>query len=126
MLNNLMHYKDYWAVVELDDSADQFHGRVIGINDVVDFYGGTPEELRREFAASVEEYVAWCREEGTEPEKSWSGKMTLRPSDEQHRRFLLAAAASRKSVHGWMLEVLDRESRRIVAEVPDTAPRSAA
>ena len=46
MLSNLMCYKDYWAVIELDDSADQFHGRVIGINDVVDFYGSTPEELR--------------------------------------------------------------------------------
>jgi predicted HicB family RNase H-like nuclease len=125
MLNNLMRYKDYWAVVELDDSADQFHGRVIGINDVVDFYGGTPEELRREFAASVEDYIAWCREEGAVPEKSWTSKMTLRPTDEQHRRFLLAAAARRKSVHGWMLEVLDRESSRILAEVPDAA-RSAA
>ncbi|MFZ1425881.1 MAG: type II toxin-antitoxin system HicB family antitoxin [Geminicoccaceae bacterium] len=121
MLNNLMRYKDYWAVVELDDSADQFHGRVIGINDVLDFYGGTPEELRREFAASVDEYVAWCREEGTEPEKGWNGKMTLRPTDEQHRRFALAAAAHNKSVHGWMLEVLDRESARILAEVPDIA-----
>jgi predicted HicB family RNase H-like nuclease len=126
MLSNLMRCKDYWAVIELDDSADQFHGRVVGINDVVDFYGSTPEELRREFATSVEEYLAWCREEGTEPERSWNGKMTLRPTDEQHRRFLLAAAAARKSVHGWMLNVLDRESRRILAEIPDdAAPRSA-
>ena len=99
---------------------------MVGINDVVDFYGATPEELRREFAASVEEYVAWCRDEGTEPEKSWNGKMTLRPTDEQHRRFLLAAAAHGKSVHGWMLEVLDRESSRVLAEVPDAAARSAA
>lgn len=126
MLNNLLRYKDYWAAIELDDSADQFHGRVIGINDVVDFFGSTPEELRREFAASVEEYVAWCRDEGTEPERSWNGKMTLRPTDEQHRRFLLAAAARNKSVHGWMLEVLDRESGRILTEVQDATAGTAA
>lgn len=126
MLSNLMRYKDYWAAIELDDSADQFHGRVIGVNDVVDFYGSTPEELRREFAASVEEYIAWCREEGSEPEKSWNGKITLRPTDEQHRRFLLAAAASRKSVHGWMLDLLDRESPRILAEIPDGAATESA
>jgi predicted HicB family RNase H-like nuclease len=119
MLSNLMRYKDYWAVVALDDSADQFHGRVIGINDVIDFYGSTPGQLRREFAASIDEYVAWCAEEGTEPEKSWSGKMTLRPSDVQHRRYLLAAAAHNKSVHAWMLEVLDRESTAVLAGVPD-------
>jgi predicted HicB family RNase H-like nuclease len=69
MLSNFMRHKHYWAVVELDDSADQFHGRVIGIKDVVDFYGGTPEELCRESAASVEECVAWCSKADGEPRR---------------------------------------------------------
>jgi predicted HicB family RNase H-like nuclease len=67
VLNNFTRHKDHWAVVELDDLADQFQGRVIGIRDDVDFHGGTPEELRREFAALIEEYVACCRKEGGEP-----------------------------------------------------------
>jgi predicted HicB family RNase H-like nuclease len=58
------------------------HGRVIGINDVVDFYGRTIEELAAEFRISVDEYVEWCLNEGKEPEKTCSGKMTLRPSDQ--------------------------------------------
>ena len=117
MIANVLRYGDYYAEFGYDDSADAFHGRVIGIDDVIDFYGRTVDELKAEFRNSVEEYVAWCREEGGEPQKAWSGKMTLRPTDEQHRRFLVAAAARRKSVHAWMLDVLERESAAVVGEV---------
>lgn len=64
MLNNLISYKGCYANITFDPSADAFHGRVIGIRDVIDFFGRTPEELRAELAASVEEYLAWCQEEG--------------------------------------------------------------
>ncbi len=46
MMTNLLKYKDYYARIAFDPSADSFHGRVIGIRDVIDFYGRTPEELR--------------------------------------------------------------------------------
>jgi len=78
MLTNLLKYKDYYAHIAFDPSADAFHGRVIGIQDVIDFYGRTPEELREEFKNSVEDYLTWCAEEGTKPEKTWVGKLTIR------------------------------------------------
>jgi predicted HicB family RNase H-like nuclease len=118
MIANVLRYGGYYAEFGYDESADAFHGRVIGIGDVVDFYGRTVEELKEEFRNSVDEYVAWCREEGEAPQKAWTGRMTLRPSDEQHRRYLAAAAARRKSVHAWMLETLDRESASITQAVP--------
>ena len=82
MLNNMLNYKGYYVEFGYDDSADAFHGRVIGLNDVIDFYGRGVDDLKAEFRSSVDEYLDWCREEGTEPEKTWSGKMTLRPSDD--------------------------------------------
>jgi len=42
MLTNLLRYKDYYAHIAFDPSADTFHGRVIGIQDAIDFYGRTP------------------------------------------------------------------------------------
>ena len=33
MLTNLLKYKDYYARIAFDPSADAFHGRVIGIRD---------------------------------------------------------------------------------------------
>ncbi|TDI37860.1 MAG: hypothetical protein E2P02_21915 [Acidobacteria bacterium] len=68
MLTNLLKFKDYYARIAFDPSADAFHGRVIGMQDVIDFYGRTPEELREEFKNSVEEYLSWSAEEGTTPE----------------------------------------------------------
>ena len=68
MLTNMLNYKGYYAEFGYDDS-DAFHGRVIGINDVVDFYGRTADDLKTEFRTSVDEYLEWCREEGEEPEK---------------------------------------------------------
>jgi len=68
MLTNLLRYKDYYAHIAFDPSADAFHGRVIGIQDVIDFYGRTPEELCEECKNSVEDYLTWCAAEGTKPD----------------------------------------------------------
>jgi hypothetical protein len=47
-------------------------------SDVIDFYGRTPEERREEFKNPLEEYLAWHAQEGTRPEKTWLGKLTIR------------------------------------------------
>jgi predicted HicB family RNase H-like nuclease len=117
MLTNVLNYNGYFAEFGYDDSADSFHGRAIGLNDVIDFYGKTVDELKAEFRTSVDEYIEWCREEGDEPEKTWSGKLTLRPSDEQRRRYTVAAPTRKKSVSAWMLEVLDRESAAVTSTI---------
>jgi predicted HicB family RNase H-like nuclease len=116
MLQKLMRYKDYYARVEFDDSADRFHGRVLGMKDVIDFYGRTPDELRREFRKSVDEYLAWCAEEKTSPEKTWLGKLTIRPDEALRRRLVLAATARGQSVNAFVTELLDRETRRLLGD----------
>ncbi len=60
MQGNVMRHKDYYAEVEFDSTAESFHGRVIGMSDVIDFYGSSIQNLRREFKKSVEDYLAWC------------------------------------------------------------------
>ena len=114
MRQDLMNYKDYYARVEFDASADAFHGRVLGMRDVVDFYGKTPDELRREFASPVEDYLAWCAEEGAAPEKTWRGKLTLRPDEDLRRRLVAAAGSRGQSVNSYVTEVLERETRRLL------------
>ena len=86
---NTMTYDNYKALIEYDDTADMFHGRVVGIKDVIDFYGKTPNELRKEFKQSIDAYLTMCESSSTSPEKPFSGKFTLRPTVEQHRKFLL-------------------------------------
>jgi len=116
MLTNLIRYKDYYAYLAFDPSADAFHGRVIGIQDVIDFYGRTPEELRAEFKRSVDEYLAWCAAEGSKPEKTWLGKLTIRVDEDLRRRLAIVAAAHEESVNTWITTLLDRETRRVLCE----------
>ncbi len=110
MLSNVLSYKDYRAEFGFDADASLLHGRVIGINAVVDFYGKDVDELKREFKTSVEAYVDCCRKLGVKPEKTWTGKLTLRPTEEQRRRYAVAAAIVHKSLNAWMVDILDRES----------------
>lgn len=117
MPSNILKHGGYTAEFGYDDSADAFIGRIIGINDVIDFFGKDVDQLKTEFRNAVTEYEEWCREDGVEPEKAWAGKMTLRPSDDQHRRYVVAAAVAHTSVNNWMLQVLDRESAAIERNV---------
>jgi predicted HicB family RNase H-like nuclease len=113
MPSNVLKHQGYYAEFGYDESADAFCGRILGIRDVIDFYGRDVDELKESFRASVAEYEDWCREEGIPPERPWSGKTTLRPTDEQHRRYVAAAALAHMSVNAWMLQVLDRESAAV-------------
>ncbi len=61
---------------------------------LIDFYGSTPQELRDEFARSVEEYIDFCRDGGDEKEKPASGKFQVRISPDDHRRLIKAALVS--------------------------------
>ena len=111
MLSNVLSYKGYNAEFGFSKEDDTFHGRVIGINSVIDFFGDSIVELKREFTKSIDEYLAYCAEIGVKPEKSWSGKLTLRPTEEQRRRYAIAAALAHKSVNAWMVDVLDQKSK---------------
>jgi predicted HicB family RNase H-like nuclease len=132
MLTNIMRSGDYCAEVGFDASARMLHGRVVGTSAVINFFSKNYDELEREFRDSVEDYLAWCRKDGVAPGKTWSGKLTLRASDEQRRRYAVAAALARKSVNAWMVDVLDRESEaaeraaiRVEGDPGVRGPRSA-
>jgi predicted HicB family RNase H-like nuclease len=64
-----MTYKSYEAVVEYDEAAEVFHGEVTNMRDVITFQGKSVSALKRAFAASVEDYLAFCQQRGEEPEK---------------------------------------------------------
>lgn len=104
----MMQYKGYLATVEFDDEANIFHGEVINTRDVITFQGSTVKELKRAFKDSVEDYLAFCKKRGEEPERPFSGQFIVRLSPEQHRKIYLAAKKAGKSLNAWITEKLDR------------------
>ena len=103
---NTMSHKGYTARVEFDERDNVFVGRVLGIRTMISFHGETVAELRHEFEAAVDDYVADCKQQGLKPEKPASGKLLLRVPPEVHGAALVAAQAAGKSLNQWATELL--------------------
>ena len=105
----MIEYEGYLGVVSFDPEIDTFHGTVINTNDVIAFYGSSVTELKKEMQRwSVEEYLAFCQEQGKEPEEPFSDKIAIQASPELHRRMALNAARRHLNLHGYIQEVLEK------------------
>ena len=76
----MMEYKGYIATIEYDDSVEMLHGEVINAAPypIVTFEAADVEGLKREFRVSIDDYLAWCEEDGVEPRRPFSGNLNLR------------------------------------------------
>lgn len=98
-----MTYKGYTGTVEYDAGDRIFHGRVIGITDLVSFEGTSVEELEADFRAGIDSYLQGCREHGVEAQRPYSGRFVLRLSPEVHRDASIAARLARSSMNNWII-----------------------
>ena len=102
----MMTYKHYSASVEFDEAENIFYGEVAGLRDVVTFEGSSVKELKKAFQDSVDEYLAFCKRLGEEPEKPFSGRFVLRLNPEFHRKIYLTAKKNGKSINSWISDQL--------------------
>ncbi|MDF3937129.1 type II toxin-antitoxin system HicB family antitoxin [Pseudomonas citronellolis] len=101
-----MKYKGYVAHIEYSDDDGLFIGHIAGIQDIVGFHGESVAELRELFREAVDDYLETCAHLGREPQKPYSGKLSLRLDPALHARVALKAELSRKSINQWVVERL--------------------
>ena len=104
-----MKYKGYYAEVKFDDEAGLFHGEVEDTRDVITFQGESVSELQKAFKDSVNDYLAFCRERGKEPDKPFSGKFLVRVSPDEHRKVSMAAKTSGLSLNTWIIHAIQQQ-----------------
>jgi len=109
---NRMTYKSYEARIEYDEEAEVFHGEVINLRDLITFQGKSVKELKQAFADSVQDYIAFCKERGEEPEKPYSGQLVLRIEPPLHRNAAMAARREGLSLNKWIASVLEKATQR--------------
>lgn len=80
-----MEYRGYHAKVEYDAEDNIFVGKVLGINDSLNFHATEVNELTESFHQSVDNYIELCAKIGKSPEKEYSGTFNVRVSPELHR-----------------------------------------
>lgn len=101
-----MKYKGYEAVVDFDEDMEMFHGSVINTRDVITFYGRSVAELKKEFKASVDDYLEFCKQRGEEPDRPFSGNFVVRISPSLHQRLYSKAKQTGKSLNSLIEEKL--------------------
>ena len=105
---NLMNVDAYHAKIDYDEETDQFRGEILGLSGGADFYGSSPEELRREFKKSLDVFLEVCKEQGIKPRRHFSGKFNLRIPPELHEKLAMTAEAQGKSLNTLAQEALQR------------------
>lgn len=111
---NTMTYKGYIGSVAFSEKDNVFFGKIEGINGLVNFEGESVKELTNAFHEAVEDYIAYCKDEGIEPDKSYSGSLNVRLSPTIHRQIATLAKQAGLSLNAYIKDALEK---RVNAEL---------
>lgn len=68
-MNALLAYKGYHGSIEYSEEDRCFFGKVAGVKSLISYEGASRQELKREFEAAIDGYLADCQERKLEPEQ---------------------------------------------------------
>lgn len=111
---NTMTYKGYLGSVAFSEKDQVFFGKIEGINALVNFEGESVKELTESFHQAVDDYLAYCEDEGIVPDKSYSGMLNVRLTPMIHRQIALLAIRSGLTINAYIKKALEE---KIEAEV---------
>jgi predicted HicB family RNase H-like nuclease len=100
-------FKGYVASVELDIEAGILHGEVINTRSILTFSTADASAIMSEFEATIEDYEQWCVERGVEPEKPYSGTLSLRMGPDLHRALATRATVVGTSLNTFLVSALE-------------------
>ena len=106
---NTMTYKGYLGSVAYSEKDNVFFGKIEGINGLVNFEGESVKELTEAFHEAVDDYLAYCKDEGIEPEKSYTGILNVRLKPAVHRQIAMLAKQAGMTINGYIKEALEEK-----------------
>lgn len=105
-----LEYKGYRGSVEYSKVDNCLCGKVLGMSkDLILYEGSTIDELRADFEAGVDSYIAGCMADGIDPRKPYSGTLNIRISPEIHSRIAALAQEAGMTINGYIRQALERE-----------------
>lgn len=76
---------------------------------MVNFEGQSVQELTQAFHEAVDDYQAYCEEEGIQPHKSYSGLLNVRLTPEIHSRVAMLAQRTGISINAFIKQALEKQ-----------------
>ena len=112
---NTMTYKGYIGSVNYSDKDQVFFGKIEGINGLLNFEGESVKELTEAFHEAVDDYLAYCQDEGIEPDKSYTGVLNVRLTPAIHRQIAMLALQAGLSINAYIKDALEEKVESAVA-----------
>jgi predicted HicB family RNase H-like nuclease len=106
---NTMKYKCFIGSVAFSEADGVFFGKIEGIDGLVNFEGESVAELTNAFHEAVEDYLAYCEEEGIEPHKSYSGSLNVRLTPETHTRVAIMSKQLGISINAFIRKAVEQQ-----------------
>ena len=101
-MSEVMQYKGYLAALHFSAEDEVFHGKIIGINDLIVFEGSSVRELKKAFRESIEDYLETCRALKKQPDKTYKGSFNVRISSDLHREAAIFAAIKNMTLNDFV------------------------
>ena len=115
MIMNTTTYKGYLGSVAYSEKDNVFFGKIEGIDGLVNFEGESVSELTQAFHEAVDDYLAYCEDEGIQPTKHFSGLLHIRIEPETHRRLAMLAKKEGMSVNSYIRRELSTKTDKAFA-----------
>ncbi len=106
---NTLKYKDFIGSVAFSEADGIFFGKIEGIDGLVNFEGESVAELTNAFHEAVDDYLAYCAEEGIEPHKSYSGSLNVRLAPDIHTRVAYLAKQAGVSINSFICTAVEKQ-----------------
>ena len=91
-----------------------FFGKVEGINGLVNFEGEGVKELTEAVNEAVDDYLAYCEDEGIEPDKSYTGVLNVRLTPSIHRQIAILARQAGLTINAYIKDTLEKKIKTAV------------
>jgi len=101
-MNDILQYKGYYASVHFSAEDDVFFGKILGIDDLVNFEGASVKELKKAFHEAVDDYLETCKEIGKEPNKTYKGSFNVRIPTSLHKEAAVFASILNVSLNDFV------------------------
>ncbi len=108
---NTMTYKGYIGSVNYSDKDQVFYGKIEGINGLMNFEGESVKELAAAFHEAVDDYLAYCEDEGIEPDKSNTGVQNVRLTPAIHRQIAMLALREGISINAFIRNAVEEKAK---------------
>lgn len=105
-----LEYKGYHGTIEPQLENNMLFGKIAFIHDLVTYEAEDLAQLKKEFQTSVDDYLAFCQEQGKMPRKPFKGSFNVRIGPELHKA--AAIASGKQSLNKFVCEAIREKVAR--------------